>query len=235
MQSWHRLRGRSVSCGARVHSIPSPGWPESGRRAQPVRSQFPARESISPAGARSSAPSSFLVPRRGGPVSTGRPGSAPVPRHQINPWIPAYAGMTNGPGSKHLGAILYLSTPNLLSSLTINCVSLKIKCMPLSGTPPSRSLLEPAVHPRPCGGTIRSLASWYQLSGLSPRLRGNREALVEPRQELLQHPVGFPDAARPRQPEFSYQPVLERSHRAIHPALGLGAGVGHSTLSRSRP
>ena len=53
-------------------------------------------------------------------------------------------------------------------------------------------------------------------------LRGNREALVEPRQELLQHPVGFPDAARPRQPEFSYQPVLERSRRALHPALGLG-------------
>ena len=62
MQSWHRLRGRSVSCGARVHSIPSPGWPESGRRAQPVRPQFPARESISPDGARSSAPSSSSSP-----------------------------------------------------------------------------------------------------------------------------------------------------------------------------
>ena len=62
MQSWHRLRGCSVSCGARVHSIPSPGWPESGRRAQPVRPQFPARESISPDGARSSAPSSSSSP-----------------------------------------------------------------------------------------------------------------------------------------------------------------------------
>ena len=96
------------------------------------------------------------------------------PRH---PWIPAYAGMTEWAGSKHLGAILYLSTPNLLSGLTIvtvqtsgdlldqrhrrqgnlalskavsppsagirplnseqlltiNCVSLKIKYIPLSG------------------------------------------------------------------------------------------------------
>ena len=29
------------------------------------------------------------------------------------------------------------------------------------------------VYPRVCGGTIKSLASWYQLSGLSPRVRGN--------------------------------------------------------------
>ena len=40
-------------------------------------------------------------------------------------------------------------------------------------------------------------------------LRGNPESLVEPWQELLQHPVGFPDAARPGQTEFSYQPILE--------------------------
>ena len=40
-------------------------------------------------------------------------------------------------------------------------------------------------------------------------LRGNPEALVESRQELLQHPVGFPDAVGASQPEFGYQPVLE--------------------------
>ena len=40
-------------------------------------------------------------------------------------------------------------------------------------------------------------------------LRWNTEAPVEPWQELLQHAVGFPEAARPSQPEFSYQPVLE--------------------------
>ena len=40
-------------------------------------------------------------------------------------------------------------------------------------------------------------------------LRGNPESLVEPWQEPLQHPVGFPDAARPGQTEFSYQPILE--------------------------
>ena len=53
-------------------------------------------------------------------------------------------------------------------------------------------------------------------------LRGNPESLVEPWQELLQHPVGFPDAAGAGQPEFSYQPVLERSRRSLHAALGLG-------------
>ena len=52
--------------------------------------------------------------------------------------------------------------------------------------------------------------------------RGNPESLVEPRQELLQHPVGFPDAARPAQTEFSYQPVLEGAPRSLHAALGLG-------------
>jgi hypothetical protein len=36
-----------------------------------------------------------------------------------------------------LGTILYLSTPNLLSGLTINCVSLKIKYIPLSAVWPS--------------------------------------------------------------------------------------------------
>ena len=53
-------------------------------------------------------------------------------------------------------------------------------------------------------------------------LRGNPEAPVEPWQELLQHPVGFPEAARPGQPEFSYQPVLEGAPRALHAPLGLG-------------
>ena len=53
-------------------------------------------------------------------------------------------------------------------------------------------------------------------------LRGNPEALVEPWQELLQHAVGFPDAAGACQPEFSYQPVLERSRRSLHPPLRLG-------------
>ena len=40
-------------------------------------------------------------------------------------------------------------------------------------------------------------------------LRGNPEALVEPWQELLQHPVDFDDAVGAGQPEFGYQPVLE--------------------------
>ena len=51
---------------------------------------------------------------------------------------------------------------------------------------------------------------------------GNPEAPVEPWQELLQHPVGFPEAARPGQPEFSYQPVLDGAPRALHAPLGLG-------------
>ena len=53
-------------------------------------------------------------------------------------------------------------------------------------------------------------------------LRRNPEAPVEPRQELLQHAVGFPDAAHAGQPEFSYQPVLEGSRRSLHAALCLG-------------
>ena len=53
-------------------------------------------------------------------------------------------------------------------------------------------------------------------------LLGNPEAPVEPWQELLQHPVGFPDAARPGQTEFSYQPVLEGARRPLHPPLCLG-------------
>ena len=53
-------------------------------------------------------------------------------------------------------------------------------------------------------------------------LRRDLEAPVESRQELLQHAVGCPDAARPGQPEFSYQPVLKRSRRSLHPPLGLG-------------
>ena len=54
-------------------------------------------------------------------------------------------------------------------------------------------------------------------------LLGNPESPVEPWQELLQHPVGFPDAAPSGQAEFSYQPVLEGTRRSLHAALGLGA------------
>ena len=53
-------------------------------------------------------------------------------------------------------------------------------------------------------------------------LRRNLEAPVESRQELLQHAVGRPDAARPGPPEFSYQPVLKGSCRSLYPPLGLG-------------
>ena len=53
-------------------------------------------------------------------------------------------------------------------------------------------------------------------------LRGNPEAPVEPWQELLQHPVGFHDAVGAGQPEFSCQPVLERSRRSLHATLRLG-------------
>ena len=48
-------------------------------------------------------------------------------------------------------------------------------------------------------------------------LRGNREALVEPWQELTQHAVGFLNSARPGQTDFTYQTVLERSRRSLHP------------------
>ena len=61
-------------------------------------------------------------------------------------------------------------------------------------------------------------------------LRWNTEAPVEPWQELLQHPVGFPEAARPSQPEFSYQPVLEGAPRALYAPLGLG-GQGKDHLN----
>ena len=53
-------------------------------------------------------------------------------------------------------------------------------------------------------------------------LLGNPEAPVEPWQELLQHPVGFPDAAGTSQAKFSYQPVLVGTRRSLHAALGLG-------------
>ena len=39
-------------------------------------------------------------------------------------------------------------------------------------------------------------------------LRWNTETPVESRQELLQHAVGFPDAARPCQPKFGYEARL---------------------------
>ena len=53
-------------------------------------------------------------------------------------------------------------------------------------------------------------------------MRRNLETPVEPWQELLQHPVGFPDATGPGQAEFSCQPVLKGSCRSVHPPLGLG-------------
>ena len=66
---------------------------------------------------------------------------------------------------------MYLSTPNLLSSLTINCVSLKIKYIPLSGTPPSRSLLELRSIPVPAGsGCSAALAGPTRI--MDPRGRG---------------------------------------------------------------
>ena len=53
-------------------------------------------------------------------------------------------------------------------------------------------------------------------------VRRDLEAPVESRQELLQHAVGCPDAARPGQPEFRDQPVLEGSRRSLHSTLRLG-------------
>ena len=59
-------------------------------------------------------------------------------------------------------------------------------------------------------------------------LRGNTEALVESWQELLQHPVGFQNAARVCQPEFGDQTVLEGPGRALHTTLPLrGPGEDH--------
>ena len=46
--------------------------------------------------------------------------------------------------------------------------------------------------------------------------------LVESRQELPRHAVGFPDAARVCQLEFGDQPVLKRARRSLHATLGLG-------------
>ena len=53
-------------------------------------------------------------------------------------------------------------------------------------------------------------------------LRRYLEALVEPRQELLQYCVGLFNSGCPGQPEFRYQPVLKRSRRPLHATLGLG-------------
>ena len=52
-------------------------------------------------------------------------------------------------------------------------------------------------------------------------MRRNPEAPVVSWQKLLQHPVGFPDAAGARQPEFSNQTVLEGSRSPLHATLGL--------------
>ena len=50
-------------------------------------------------------------------------------------------------------------------------------------------------------------------------MTGNTEAPVESQEELLQHAVGFLNAARLCQPEFGDQPVLKRSRHALHPTL----------------
>ena len=52
-------------------------------------------------------------------------------------------------------------------------------------------------------------------------LRGNPETPVVPRQKLLQHAVGFADAAGARQTQFCNQPVLEGSRRSFHSPLCL--------------
>ena len=53
-------------------------------------------------------------------------------------------------------------------------------------------------------------------------LRRNLETPVVSRQELLQHPVGFSDAAGTSQAEFSYQPILKGSCRSLHSPFCLG-------------
>ena len=53
-------------------------------------------------------------------------------------------------------------------------------------------------------------------------LRWNTETPVESRQELLQHAVGFLDTARPCQPQFGYEAVLESFRHPLHSSLGLG-------------
>ena len=53
-------------------------------------------------------------------------------------------------------------------------------------------------------------------------LRGNPESLVVSRQELLQHPVSFFDAAGASQAEFSCQPILKGACRSLHATSCLG-------------
>ena len=53
-------------------------------------------------------------------------------------------------------------------------------------------------------------------------LLGNPESPVEPWQELLQHPVGFSDAAGTSQAKFSYQPILKGACRSLHATFCLG-------------
>ena len=65
-----------------------------------------------------------------------------------------------------------------------------------------------------------------QLRGQRPEcrlgvLRGNPKPPVESREELLQRPVGFQNAARVCQPEFGDQPVLECPGRALQQILCL--------------
>ena len=57
-------------------------------------------------------------------------------------------------------------------------------------------------------------------------IAGNTEALVESRDEPLQHAIGLPEAADAGQPGFSYRPVLEDPRRPLHVSLGLGLGRG---------
>ena len=52
-------------------------------------------------------------------------------------------------------------------------------------------------------------------------LRWNTETPVESRQELLQHAVGFLDTARPCQPQFGYEAVLESFSHPLPFSLGL--------------
>ena len=47
------------------------------------------------------------------------------------------------------------------------------------------------------------------------------EAIVEPRQELLQHGVGFLDGGRTRQAKLRYQAVLKSSRRSLHSTFRL--------------
>ena len=58
-----------------------------------------------------------------------------------------------------MGAILYLSTPNLLSGLTINCVSLKIKYMPPALSEAQQAALRASVEEPPARSGIE-LTNW---------------------------------------------------------------------------